>query len=582
MSDGFFRSRWVDAPDARRASSTPTALPAGLPRRGRRGRASSRRGSTWACSSRDERGHRVRGALHDQRARGRAGDRLEARRALDRLRAVVANSGCSNVGDGERGLETARAMQARGRRGARHRAGPGRRRVDRRDRPRAAARQGARAACARRAPRSAPTPTTSRSAILTSDRGPKRACLEVQLPGRRRVRLAAQAKGAGMISPRHATMFCFIADRRRARAAETLDLLTGVCVKRSLRPHLGGRPALHQRHGLRARERRLGRAGRARVARRAARSARRSTRCCASSRSRSSPTARARGASAAIVVRGARRRRRARGALGRQLAARQDRAARRRPQLRPHPAGGRPGVAARRAVRRRPRDRGRAGGLGRRRDRDRPAPSSRSSCRATEVEYVLTLPGEGGETEVFFSDLSPGIRDLQRGVHAHERRRNPPRGAALHPRVPRQDGGDQVRRRGDDRPRAAARSSRATSCCSSTSGMNPVVVHGGGPDITSYMERLGMEVRVRRGPARVRRGHRRGGEDGAGRQAEQGHRAALNRHGQPAVGLCGDDGCLFTVQEAARRRRDRHRLRRRDRARRRGRAATTSPRTTSR
>ena len=26
---------------------------------------------------------------------------------LDRLRAVVANSGCSNVGDGERGLETA-------------------------------------------------------------------------------------------------------------------------------------------------------------------------------------------------------------------------------------------------------------------------------------------------------------------------------------------------------------------------------------------------------------------------------------------------------------------------------------------
>ena len=24
-----------------------------------------------------------------------------------------------------------------------------------------------------------------------------------------------------------------------------------------------------------------------------------------------------------------------------------------------------------------------------------------------EVEYELTLPGEGGETEVFFSDLSP-------------------------------------------------------------------------------------------------------------------------------------------------------------------------------
>src|SRR5205823_14180432 len=32
--------------------------------------------------------------------------------ALDRLRAVVANSGGSNTGDGERGLETARASQS--------------------------------------------------------------------------------------------------------------------------------------------------------------------------------------------------------------------------------------------------------------------------------------------------------------------------------------------------------------------------------------------------------------------------------------------------------------------------------------
>jgi glutamate N-acetyltransferase/amino-acid N-acetyltransferase len=27
------------------------------------------------------------------------------------------------------------------------------------------------------------------------------------------------------------------------------------------------------------------------------------------------------------------------------------------------------------------------------------------AVRGNEVEYVLTLPGEGGETEVFFSDL---------------------------------------------------------------------------------------------------------------------------------------------------------------------------------
>jgi glutamate N-acetyltransferase / amino-acid N-acetyltransferase len=33
-----------------------------------------------------------------------------------------------------------------------------------------------------------------------------------------------------------------------------------------------------------------------------------------------------------------------------------------------------------------------------------PAPAELVS--GSEVEYVLTMPGEGGETEVFFSDLS--------------------------------------------------------------------------------------------------------------------------------------------------------------------------------
>jgi glutamate N-acetyltransferase/amino-acid N-acetyltransferase len=27
--------------------------------------------------------------------------------------------------------------------------------------------------------------------------------------------------------------------------------------------------------------------------------------------------------------------------------------------------------------------------------------------RGNEIEYSMTIPGEGGETEVFFSDLSP-------------------------------------------------------------------------------------------------------------------------------------------------------------------------------
>ena len=80
-------------------------------------------------------------------------------------------------------------------------------------------------------------------------------------------------------------------------------------------------------------------------------------------------------------------------------------------------------------------------------------------------------------------------------------------------------------------------------------GMNPVVVHGGGPDITSYMERLGMEVRFVDG-LRV--------SDEAtvevakmvlvGKQNKD-IVLRLNRHGQPAVGLCGDDGRLFTVKK---------------------------------
>jgi len=78
-------------------------------------------------------------------------------------------------------------------------------------------------------------------------------------------------------------------------------------------------------------------------------------------------------------------------------------------------------------------------------------------------------------------------------------------------------------------------------------GLNPVVVHGGGPDITRYMERLGMEVKFVEG-LRV--------SDEAtvevakmvlvGKQNKD-IVLRINRHGQPAVGLCGDDGGLFTV-----------------------------------
>ena len=82
-------------------------------------------------------------------------------------------------------------------------------------------------------------------------------------------------------------------------------------------------------------------------------------------------------------------------------------------------------------------------------------------------------------------------------------------------------------------------------------GLNPIVVHGGGPEITGYMERLGPAGGVRRRPARLRREHRRGRQDGARRQGQQGDRAAPEPPRPAAVGLCGDDGSLFRVARRA-------------------------------
>jgi acetylglutamate kinase len=82
-------------------------------------------------------------------------------------------------------------------------------------------------------------------------------------------------------------------------------------------------------------------------------------------------------------------------------------------------------------------------------------------------------------------------------------------------------------------------------------GLNPIVVHGGGPEITGYMERLGLPVEFV-GGLRV--------------SSEETVEVAkmvlvgkvnkeivlrLQRHGQPAVGLCGDDGALFRVARRA-------------------------------
>jgi acetylglutamate kinase len=78
-------------------------------------------------------------------------------------------------------------------------------------------------------------------------------------------------------------------------------------------------------------------------------------------------------------------------------------------------------------------------------------------------------------------------------------------------------------------------------------GLNPVVVHGGGPEITEYMERLGLEVRFHEG-LRVSDAE----TVEVARMVLLGKLNSdivqrLNRHGQPAVGLGGEDGTLFEV-----------------------------------
>jgi acetylglutamate kinase len=80
-------------------------------------------------------------------------------------------------------------------------------------------------------------------------------------------------------------------------------------------------------------------------------------------------------------------------------------------------------------------------------------------------------------------------------------------------------------------------------------GVNPVVVHGGGPEISSFMARLGMEVEFYDG-LRVT-------TDDAmdvvkmvlGGKVNKELVSAINGHGRLAVGLSGEDGNLITARQ---------------------------------
>ena len=223
----FFRSRWVEQP-AHVRELDPTALPQGF------------RAGAAAAGLKPE-GLDVGALVSDlpdttSAARFTTNARLGAPvivskdSALDRLRAVVANSGGSNTGDGQRGIDTARATQqvAAEKLGIEpEQVGVASTGVIAAELPRDKVTAGARAAIDALGDSS----DGLAQAIVTTDRSAKCACLEVEL-GSGRVRVSGQAKGAGMISPNHATMFCFV-QTDAALDAGTVELLTGVCVKRS-------------------------------------------------------------------------------------------------------------------------------------------------------------------------------------------------------------------------------------------------------------------------------------------------------------------------------------------------------------
>jgi glutamate N-acetyltransferase/amino-acid N-acetyltransferase len=150
---------------------------------------------------------------------------------LDALRAVLANSGCANAATGGRGLEDAAKTQGAA--------------------AMALSIDPAEVALASTGAISHHLPVEPmlkgilaasthldrggdgafQQAIQTTDLTEKRATLEVALPSGS-VRLTAQCKGAGMISPNFATMLCFV-QTDAALERETAELLLSVCVQRS-------------------------------------------------------------------------------------------------------------------------------------------------------------------------------------------------------------------------------------------------------------------------------------------------------------------------------------------------------------
>jgi glutamate N-acetyltransferase / amino-acid N-acetyltransferase len=227
----FFHSRWVPAPAHVRDLPPDAGLPAGF------------RAAGVACGIKPS-GKPDLGLLVCDSENPVSAARFTAtgtpaapvlvtreRCELNALRAVLANSGCANAATGGRGLDDAAKTQ--GAAALAVKADP------------AAVALASTGGISHLLPVTAmmkgilaARPLLSRDgdgdfqrAIETTDLLEKRASLEVELPSGP-VRLSAQCKGAGMISPMFATMLCFV-ETDAALLPETAELLLGVCVKRS-------------------------------------------------------------------------------------------------------------------------------------------------------------------------------------------------------------------------------------------------------------------------------------------------------------------------------------------------------------
>jgi glutamate N-acetyltransferase/amino-acid N-acetyltransferase len=227
----FFRSRWVPAPPHVRELGPDAGLPEGF-------RAAGVAAGIKASGNPDvgllvcDAEAPVSAARFTSSGTPAAPVLLSLERCrLGALRAVLANSGCANAATGRRGLDDAAKTQG----AAALAAGVEPAEV-------AIASTGSishhlpvdallKGILAARERLSRDGDGDFQRAIETTDAFEKRASLEVQLPSGA-VRLSAQCKGAGMISPRFATMLCFV-ETDAALAVETAELLLGVCVKRS-------------------------------------------------------------------------------------------------------------------------------------------------------------------------------------------------------------------------------------------------------------------------------------------------------------------------------------------------------------